>query len=212
MHVGGCNSIYAIRVLRERCVHTGCVSNPFFLLSAQSLTFSLCPLFTPLYHSLTLYCRLFFAFCFFFFYFSSFLLLFYLFHLFFSSFASSPLLSLSFYFFFFFFFIFYIQFPYFTFSAVGFAYIVLFFFYLTFSNSVFYILLFPFFRVSSFFTFSIFFYKIRKDWNIYSADKLELLKKRKSIREWYLWLERGFEAEQYIDYFQFISYFLFLQL
>lgn len=78
MHVGGCNSIYAIRVLRERRVHTGCVSNPFFLLSAQSLTFSLfIPSIILLLFTLTI-----FRICFFSFYFRS-SLLFYLFHLFF---------------------------------------------------------------------------------------------------------------------------------
>lgn len=82
MHVGGCNSIYAIRVLRERRVHTGCVSNPFFLLSAQSLTFSLYPFFIPSI-ILLLFTLTIFRICFFFFYFCSFLL-FYLFHLFFS--------------------------------------------------------------------------------------------------------------------------------
>lgn len=82
MHVGGCNSIYAIRVLRERRVHTGCVSNPFFLLSAQSLTSSFYPLFIPSI-ILLLFTLTIFRICFFFFYFCSFLL-FYLFHLFFS--------------------------------------------------------------------------------------------------------------------------------
>lgn len=68
MHVGGCNSIYAIRVLRERRVHTGCVSNPFFLLSALSLTFSLYPLFIPSI-ILLLFTLTIFRICFFFFYF-----------------------------------------------------------------------------------------------------------------------------------------------
>lgn len=116
MHVGGCNSIYAIRVLRERRVHTGCVSNPFFLLSAQSLTFSLfISSIILLLFTLTI-----FRICFFSFYFRS-SLLFYLFHLFFFV-SRRPYFSL-------FFFIFYIQFPYFTFPVVGFplfAYIVLF--------------------------------------------------------------------------------------
>lgn len=145
----------------------------FFPLVRSVLNILALPAFYPLHHSLTLYADYFshlFLFLLFLFvspilFVSSFLLCF----------TSSPLL------FFFSSFTFNFRILLFLWLVFLFSHIS-FFFYLTFSNSLFYILLFPFFEffvVFFFFFFYLFkfFYKIRKDWNIYSTDKLELFKK-----------------------------------